>query len=392
MRDQDQYDTRMKLTEAERESLLNRLDQAARTEPQGDTGKNNRRRHKRWEFRVPNTGLTVEHPGGGVSRLMVCARNLSAGGVGFIHGGYLHKGSRCKVLLRGLDGAMHPVGGQIVSCRHVEGVMHEIGLQFERKIDPTKFVSAPVSPPSPAESIGLETLYGKVLYIDDSVDDQNLMKFVLDLCGAQLCSASNGVEGLAIAEQRQFDAILAEMWLPGISGIEIGEALRKAGYAGPIIAITADEQPQLKEQALAKGFTDFLLKPLDFEQLSKMLARHLPIPPELGANTQPLYSIRWEDVRMRPLILDFISRLPSQMKQLEKFLESSDPANAQKLCMSLKGSAGGYGFPQLTAAAEELRKQIAAGAKLIQLKSPMDHLRRLCAAATMVREKEDLAA
>src|SRR5688572_26628713 len=224
MSQNEHYNTRMKLTEAERESLLNRLDQAARAERQGNaTSKSNRRRHKRWEFRAPNTGLTVEHPGGGVSRLMVCARNLSAGGLGFIHGGYLHKGSRCKVMLRGLDGNMHPIAGQIVSCRHVEGVTHEIGLQFERKIDPTRFVEAPSMPPSPAESVGLEALSGKVLYIDDSIDDQNLMKFVLDLCGAQLCLASNGVEGLALAEQRNFDAILTEMWLPGVSGIEIAE-------------------------------------------------------------------------------------------------------------------------------------------------------------------------
>jgi CheY-like chemotaxis protein/HPt (histidine-containing phosphotransfer) domain-containing protein len=388
----EHFTSRLKLTDSERENLLNRMDQAARTDPgQVTPGKANRRRHKRWEFRMPNTGLTVEHPAGGTSRLMVCARNLSAGGLGFLHGGYLHKGSRCKVLLRALDGQVHPVNGQIVSCRHVEGVLHEIGLQFERRIDPTKFVSAPSAPQSPAESIGLETLQGKVLYIDDSVDDQTLMRFVLDMCGAQYCGATNGIEGMSMAEQRHFDAVLTEIWLPGLSGLELCEAMRKAGYAGPVIAVTADENPQLKTQALAIGFTGVFYKPLEFEPLIKLLSQHLPVASDGKSAVEPLFSMKWDDVRMRPLITEFASRLLSQLAQLEKFLQASDVAAAQKFCLSIKGSAGGYGYPQIGIAADALRQQIAAGTKLLQLRPKIDELRSLCSAAILGCEQENAA-
>ena len=368
------------------------MDQAARAEPsQLAAGKTNRRRHKRWEFRVPNTGMTVEHPAGGTSRLMVCARNLSAGGMGFLHGGYLHKGSRCKVLLRALDGQMHPMNGQIVSCRHVEGTLHEIGLQFDRRIDPARFVSAPASSQSPGESIGLESLQGKVLYIDDSIDDQTLMKFVLDMCGARYCGATNGVEGMTLAEQRHFDAILTEMWLPGLSGLELADALRKAGYAGPIIAITADEQPQLKTQALATGFTDVFYKPLEFEPLIKLLGQHLPAGGESKAAVEPLQSTKWDDMRMRPLIVEFVGRLLSQITQLEKFLQASDAAGAAKFCLAIKGSAGGYGYPTIGAAADAIRQQIAGGAKLLQLRPKLDELRALCSAAVLGCEQDHAA-
>jgi HPt (histidine-containing phosphotransfer) domain-containing protein len=77
------------------------------------------------------------------------------------------------------------------------------------------------------------------------------------------------------------------------------------------------------------------------------------------------------------------------LKQLERFLESNDAANAQKLCLAIKGSAGGYGYPQLTTAAEELRKLAATGARMPQVKPRLDVLKSLCASASMVRDQEE---
>src|SRR5262245_50111278 len=106
------HTTRVNLSETEREALLDRLDQQQHAESgQSAATKANRRRHKRWNYREANVTVSVEHPAGGVSRFLVCARNLSAGGVGFIHSGYLHKGSSCQVELRALDGQMRSIAG-----------------------------------------------------------------------------------------------------------------------------------------------------------------------------------------------------------------------------------------------------------------------------------------
>jgi CheY-like chemotaxis protein/HPt (histidine-containing phosphotransfer) domain-containing protein len=388
---QQHFTSRMNMTDAEREHLLNRLDQAARAEPaSGAAETGNRRRHMRFEYRMPNTGLTVEHPGGGISRLMVCARNISAGGLGFLHGGYLHRGSRCKVLLRGADGHIYPLGGQIVTCRHVEGVLHEIGLQFDRRIDPSKFVKGPSTASKSAESVGVEQLSGSVLYIDGSVDDQSLMKFVIDMCGAQLSVAPNGADGLALAKREKFNVILAELLLPDIAGIELAQQLKQAGTTAVLVALTADETPSLKAEALAKGFESVLYKPLDTDDLIKSLKRHLPVRPAQIEDKQPLYSSRWDDTRMRPLILEFLARLPAQIEQIEKCLET-DAATVRKIALAIKGSAGGYGFPQLTAAAEELRKISASAGKPPQARPALETLKHLCAAARLVTELESAA-
>ena len=91
---------------------------------------------------------------------------------------------------------------------------------------------------------------------------------------------------------------------------------------------------------------------------------------------------------MRPLILQFLSRLDGQVRQIQHYLDASDSQSLQRLCLAVKGSAGGYGFPELSAAAEDLRRQIAAGGAVESVKGSMEVLARMCAAACLVRDEE----
>ena len=93
-----------------------------------------RRREERWEYRMSDIAVLVAHPGGGSGRFLVCSRNLSAGGMGFIHGGYLHPGSDCRIALTRPDGSRLAVEGVVAHCRHVEGPHHEIGIRFQEQI------------------------------------------------------------------------------------------------------------------------------------------------------------------------------------------------------------------------------------------------------------------
>lgn len=64
------------LSDVERERLLKKLDSQSTTIG-GGIGRRNRRQHKRWVYQQSDIAVTVEHPGGGLSRLLVFARNLS---------------------------------------------------------------------------------------------------------------------------------------------------------------------------------------------------------------------------------------------------------------------------------------------------------------------------
>lgn len=121
----------VRLSPLELERVLNALDQGKFGK---GTHKPNRRR-PRLVFRQREVPFTIQTYGGGTSEFLVSTRNLSRGGVSVLHGGFVHPGTECRVVLRTLDGERHALEGKVVQCRFIEGRIHEIGVKFSSLID-----------------------------------------------------------------------------------------------------------------------------------------------------------------------------------------------------------------------------------------------------------------
>jgi DNA-binding response OmpR family regulator len=115
--------------------------------------------------------------------------------------------------------------------------------------------------------------------------------------GFDVMSAANGSEGLVLARDLHPDLIVADQQMPGMSGLEVLDALNQEGVAPPFIMITAEGSETLAVQALRTGVNDYLIKPFDPDELVKaikrtlarhwqrQIAEHVPVP--LQANVQP---------------------------------------------------------------------------------------------------------
>jgi hypothetical protein len=141
----------LKLSPSDRIRVLDRLDELERE----DAGRE-RRTQERFDYR-PEAGLTVriEQPGGSVSTHLVAGRNISTTGLSFLHGGFLHIGTRCTVRLIALNDESFMASGRVSRCRSVHGRVHEVGLKFDRPLELAKFITvasaaAPSTPPQPA--------------------------------------------------------------------------------------------------------------------------------------------------------------------------------------------------------------------------------------------------
>lgn len=99
------------------------------------------REHERFAYRITDIPVHIEHPDGGTSGLLTFGRNLSSGGIAVLHGGYLHLGSRCTVILRTLAGDPTSIAGIVRHCRHIQGMSHEVGIQFDAEIRIEQFIS-----------------------------------------------------------------------------------------------------------------------------------------------------------------------------------------------------------------------------------------------------------
>ncbi|HSK62971.1 MAG TPA: ATP-binding protein, partial [Pyrinomonadaceae bacterium] len=113
------------------------------------------------------------------------------------------------------------------------------------------------------------------LIVDDSEDTITMLEQLLKISGANVTTATNGVEALRLASEREFDVVLSDISMPEMDGFEFLRRLRKiAGREHvPVIAITGFGRPDDVERVRAAGFYSHLTKPLNIETLNEVFDR-----------------------------------------------------------------------------------------------------------------------
>jgi FixJ family two-component response regulator len=99
-----------------------------------------------------------------------------------------------------------------------------------------------------------------VAIVDDDVSLCRSVERLLRAAGIHPITYPSAEAFLADAKQLEFDCMLLDIQLPGISGLELHRQLTAQGGAPPVIFITAYDDPQAREQALAAGCAGFLRK------------------------------------------------------------------------------------------------------------------------------------
>jgi CheY-like chemotaxis protein len=111
----------------------------------------------------------------------------------------------------------------------------------------------------------------RILVAEDHEDVRATNVELLRRAGAIVCEAANGREAIDAARAANFDAILMDIRMPEIDGIEATRRLRAAGLKVPIIALTADAVAEQRTECLRAGCSGYLAKPLDLAQLVTLL-------------------------------------------------------------------------------------------------------------------------
>ncbi|MCC7548953.1 MAG: PAS domain S-box protein [Burkholderiales bacterium] len=115
----------------------------------------------------------------------------------------------------------------------------------------------------------------RILVVDDNVDSAETMSMLLRIWGHAVCVAHNGTEALRLARKHAPHMVLLDIGLPGMDGFEVARRLRKIGKArrAVLLAVTGYSQPDDRLHALAAGFDDYLVKPVDAGELRQLVAR-----------------------------------------------------------------------------------------------------------------------
>lgn len=102
-----------------------------------------------------------------------------------------------------------------------------------------------------------------ILLVDDDALTRQFYRDLLTEHGFQVREAASGEEGLRLAERQAFDAAVLDIVMPGMSGLELLEHLRRRDPELPVIMLTAHVTSQNAIAALKLGAFDFLVKGLD---------------------------------------------------------------------------------------------------------------------------------
>jgi CheY-like chemotaxis protein len=108
-----------------------------------------------------------------------------------------------------------------------------------------------------------------LLVVDDDPRNQRYVRSTLGLAGHTAVVASSAEDALAALSLSSVDAVLLDMQLPGISGMEAMHLLRAnpRTRAVPVVAMTASVLPANRQQVMAAGFHSFLAKPFMPDEL-----------------------------------------------------------------------------------------------------------------------------
>lgn len=162
---------------------------------------------------------------------------------------------------------------------------------------------------------------GKVLIIDDEPALRQTLARILQQAGLETTTAENGEQGLAFLQANSFDLIYLDIRMPGMAGLEVLDFIRARHPATPVVLFTG--QPDLGSalEALRRGATDYLLKPLK--------------PETIIERTQTLLAARYKERRKREILAQ-IEALQAELKSLD------DDAPASSIPMQTPPSAERY--------------------------------------------------
>ncbi|WP_333001931.1 response regulator transcription factor [Vibrio coralliilyticus] len=118
----------------------------------------------------------------------------------------------------------------------------------------------------------LDMLVGsRILVVEDNEELQGILADFLEVKGAEVDFASNGLLGLNLALKHEFDAIILDVMMPKKDGMQVAKELRENGITTPILMLTALNGQQDLLAGFESGVDDFVSKPFQFPELEVRL-------------------------------------------------------------------------------------------------------------------------
>ena len=312
------------LDDGERQRLLEDLDAAKAAMESG-------RANLRHEFHATEVPLVVKHPDGrGESRFLVYGRNISRGGIGVIHAGYVTIGAECQIVLPRAGGKPMVAAGVVSHCRLVAGSWHELGIRFRSEIDPAIIAGVPLNDEqSVGDAHGGDAPRDIILVAESFEPERDLMLHQLTMCGLSTRGVGTAGATLDVVQRESVKLVVSGLSVASDDGLRTIQRLREMGFDRPIMMATADPDPQVAIWAREAGATSVVTKPINVDLLVAQIRTHVdPRPPG-----KEIFSTVGDQPGMPQLVDRFVVAARQVVEQLDlacqrgELVEARDPGH-----------------------------------------------------------------
>ena len=213
----------------------------------------------------------------------------------------------------------------------------------------------------------MDTLNGRVLIVEDDSALRRTLRTTLDALGFEIGEAGNGEEALQRLRMLDYEAVLLDINMPGIGGIETCRRIRRIFTRLPILVLTVRDSEDDKVEGLEAGADDYITKPFQVRELTARIRssiRRFRAPEAPSEMPITIREVMLDPVRRRVMRSDMEVRLtPREFDALQFLMEHAGrPVTHARLLAALRGPGSGDDREYLRVLIGQLRKKLESDA------------------------------
>ena len=186
---------------------------------------------------------------------------------------------------------------------------------------------------------------GLLLWVDDEIDQLRAHLLFLEKKGYEIVTVTNGTDAIDLCRNRSFDLVLLDEQMPGISGLETLQKIKEIHPALPVVMVTKSEEENIMEQAIGQKIADYLIKPVNPNQILLALKKNIHRREIETEVTQSQYQQSFQQIAMQIMDCktwqDWID-VYKRLVHWELELSSTDSSMTEMLQMQKEEANNGF--------------------------------------------------
>ena len=177
---------------------------------------------------------------------------------------------------------------------------------------------------------------GHLLWVDDEIEMLRAHIIFLEKKGYDVTTVNNGNDAIEECRKRNFDLVLLDEMMPGITGLETLQQIKDISPSTPIVMVTKSEEENIMDQAIGQKIADYLIKPVNPSQILLALKKNIHKKQIVTEVTQTGYRKEFQDIAMRIMdcsTLDDWKDIYRRLVRWELELSSADSDMTEMLQM-----------------------------------------------------------